>query len=106
MSRVQSIERAFAVLDALVDGPLGVPGGAAPARGAAEGGGGACGVRLRGASGGLSAAVAVSPNPVQVRDWTGSRIPMHAVSSRQVFLAHQAPSALDRESTRLNYSHT
>ena len=25
-----------------------------------------------------------SPNPVQVRDWTGSRIPMHAVSSGQV----------------------
>jgi DNA-binding IclR family transcriptional regulator len=28
-----------------------------------------------------------SPNPVQVRDWTGTRIPLHAVSSGQVFLA-------------------
>ncbi len=37
-----------------------------------------------------------SPNPVQVRDWTGSRIPMHAVSSGQVFLAHVSPSALAR----------
>ena len=27
------------------------------------------------------------PNPVQVRDWTGSRIPMHAVPSGIVFLA-------------------
>ncbi len=27
------------------------------------------------------------PNPVQVRDWTGTRIPLHAVSSGQVFLA-------------------
>lgn len=37
-----------------------------------------------------------SPNPVQVRDWTGTRIPMHAVSSGQVFLAHFAPPALSR----------
>jgi DNA-binding IclR family transcriptional regulator len=37
-----------------------------------------------------------SPNPVQVRDWTGSRIPMHAVSSGQVFLAHLSASALAR----------
>ena len=29
-----------------------------------------------------------SPNPVSVRDWTGSRIPLHAVSSGQVLLAH------------------
>ena len=33
---------------------------------------------------------------VQVRDWTGTRLPMHAVSSGQVFLAHMAPSAVDR----------
>jgi IclR family acetate operon transcriptional repressor len=33
-----------------------------------------------------------NPNPVQVRDWTGTRIPLHAVSSGQVFLAQlQAP---------------
>ena len=28
-----------------------------------------------------------TPNPVSVRDWTGSRVPMHAVSSGQVLLA-------------------
>jgi IclR family transcriptional regulator, acetate operon repressor len=28
-----------------------------------------------------------NPNPVQVRDWTGTRIALHAVSSGQVFLA-------------------
>lgn len=28
-----------------------------------------------------------SPNPVQVRDWTGERVPMHAVSSGLVMLA-------------------
>jgi DNA-binding IclR family transcriptional regulator len=33
-----------------------------------------------------------SPNPVSVRDWTGSRIPLHAVSSGQVLLAY-APAA-------------
>jgi DNA-binding IclR family transcriptional regulator len=37
-----------------------------------------------------------SPNPVQVRDWTGTRIPMHAVSSGQVVLANLSPPALDR----------
>ena len=37
-----------------------------------------------------------SPNPVQVRDWTGTRIPMHAVSSGQVFLAHLSAPALAR----------
>ncbi len=37
-----------------------------------------------------------SPNPVQVRDWTGARIPMHAVSSGQVFLAHLAPPSVAR----------
>ena len=35
-----------------------------------------------------------SPNPVQVRDWTGARIPLHAVSSGQVFLAHWPEDAL------------
>ncbi|CAN5422585.1 IclR family transcriptional regulator [soil metagenome] len=33
---------------------------------------------------------------VLVRDWTGSRLPIHAVSSGQIFLAHLAPSAVDR----------
>jgi IclR family acetate operon transcriptional repressor len=37
-----------------------------------------------------------SPNAVQVRDWTGTRIPMHAVSSGQVFLAHFPPPAMSR----------
>jgi DNA-binding IclR family transcriptional regulator len=37
-----------------------------------------------------------SSNPVQVRDWTGTRIPMHAVSSGQVFLAFMPASALAR----------
>lgn len=33
---------------------------------------------------------------VLVRDWTGTRLPIHAVSSGQVFLAHMSPSAVDR----------
>ena len=37
-----------------------------------------------------------SQNPVQVRDWTGTRIPMHAVSSGQVFLAYFPAPALSR----------
>jgi DNA-binding IclR family transcriptional regulator len=36
-----------------------------------------------------------SPNPVQVRDWTGARIPMHAVSSGLVVLASLTPAALE-----------
>jgi DNA-binding IclR family transcriptional regulator len=37
-----------------------------------------------------------SPNPVQVRDWTGTRIPLHAVSSGQVFLAQLPAPTLAR----------
>ncbi len=37
-----------------------------------------------------------TPNPVSVRDWTGSRVPMHAVSSGQVLLAFRPPAALER----------
>jgi DNA-binding IclR family transcriptional regulator len=33
---------------------------------------------------------------VQVRDWTGTRVPMHAVSSGQVFLAHMSAVAIER----------
>jgi DNA-binding IclR family transcriptional regulator len=33
---------------------------------------------------------------VQVRDWTGARVPMHAVSSGQVFLAHMSATAVER----------
>ncbi len=36
-----------------------------------------------------------SPNPVQVRDWTGSRIPLHVVPSGIVLLAHW-PAAAQR----------
>lgn len=152
MSRVQSIERAFAVLGALADGPVGVTDVAARVglpkstaarmlaslerEGAVEQVPGETRYRLgprlatlasglhetRGlvaiarptladlaADTGEAAGLSVpdgrtmhyvdqvdSPNPVQVRDWTGSRIPMHAVSSGQVILAHVAPSALAR----------
>ena len=152
MSRVQSVERAFAVLGALADGPVGVTDVAVRVglpkstaarmlaslerEGAVEQVPGetryrlgprlvalASGLRDRrglvgiahptlvalagelGEASGLSVAdvwtvhyvdQVDSPNPVQVRDWTGSRIPMHAVSSGQVFLAHLSPSALAR----------
>ena len=36
------------------------------------------------------------PNQVVVRDWTGSRVPLHAVSSGQVLLAFRTPSAIER----------
>ncbi len=35
-----------------------------------------------------------SPNPVQVRDWTGERAPLHTVSSGLVMLAHWPEPAL------------
>jgi DNA-binding IclR family transcriptional regulator len=37
-----------------------------------------------------------TPNPVVVRDWTGARAPLHAVSSGQVLLAFRTPAAIDR----------
>lgn len=37
-----------------------------------------------------------TPNPVLVRDWTGSRAPLHAVSSGQVLLAFRSTTAVDR----------
>ena len=151
MSRVQSIERAFAVLGALADGPIGVtevadradlpkstaarllsslanegvveqvPGdtryrlgpriatlaeGVVPVRSlvatarpileelAAE----------TGETAGLSVAEGFvvhyvdqvgTSHQVQVRDWTGTRVPMHAVSSGLVFLAQLPESTLD-----------
>ena len=36
-----------------------------------------------------------SPHPVGVRDWTGTRLPMHAVSSGLVMLAHRPPADVD-----------
>ena len=152
MSRVQSIERAFAVLGALADGPIGVTEvadradlpkstaarllGSLAAEGAVEQVPGetryrlgptmvtlAAGVRptrslvaiarpllveladALGEAAGLSVPDGFtahyvdqvdSPHPVGVRDWTGARIPMHAVSSGQVFLAHMHPAEIER----------
>lgn len=152
MSSVQSISRAFAVLSALGDGPLGVtdvaeraglPKSTAARLLASLAGEGAVeqvpgdtsyrlGPRLVTLAGGFSlvrsltaiarpvlAELAASsgeaaglgipegdlvhyidqvdtPNPVVVRDWTGARAPLHAVSSGQVLLAFRTPSAIDR----------
>ncbi len=152
MSRVQSIERAFAVLATLANGPIGVtevaeraglpkstaarllaslehegvaervPGDARyrlgprlltlaarirPARSLAalarpslealaEGVGEAAGLCV--ADGDLAHYIdqVSSSNPVSVRDWTGSRIPLHAVSSGQVLLAFSPPPFVQR----------
>jgi DNA-binding IclR family transcriptional regulator len=152
VSRVQSIERAFAVLAALADGPIGVTEVAertdlaksTAARlltslareGAVEQVPGETRYRLGGrivtlAAGvvptrslvtlaraslvelasaveeaaGLSVADGFSvhdvdqvdtTHQVQIRDWTGTRVAMHAVSSGQVFLAHMTEAALER----------
>ena len=152
MSRVQSIERAFAVLGALADGPIGVtevadrtslPKSTAARllasltrEGVVEQVPGDSRYRLGGrlatlaagvlptrsltrlarpslaelsAAAGEAAGLSVpegnlvhyieqvdAPNPVSVRDWTGSRIPMHAVSSGQVLLAFRQPAAVER----------
>jgi DNA-binding IclR family transcriptional regulator len=152
VSRVQSIERAFAVLSALADGPIGVtevaervalpkstaarmlasltregvveqvPGdtryrlggrivslaaGVLPARSLVAIARPIL-VELASASGeaaGLSVPDGASvhyidqvdtAHQVQVRDWTGTRAPMHAVSSGQVFLAHINDAAIER----------
>jgi DNA-binding IclR family transcriptional regulator len=152
VSRVQSIERAFAVLAALTDGPIGVTEVADRAElpkstaarmlaslareGAVEQVPGGTRYRLGprietlatgvvatrslvavarphlvelAASIGEAAGLSIpdgrdvhyvdqvdTPNPVAIRDWTGSRIPMHAVSSGQAFLAHASSTALER----------
>lgn len=152
MSRVQSIERAFAVLGALTDGPIGVtevaeraslPKSTAARLLASLAGEGAVeqipgetryrlGPRIESLATGLVATRSVvavarphlaelaasigeaaglsipderevhyvdqidSSNPVGIRDWTGSRVPMHAVSSGLVFLAHRSASAIER----------
>ena len=152
MSRVQSIERAFAVLAALQDGPIGVtevaervalpkstvarllaalvdeeaveqvPGGTSYRLGPRIVGLAAAVPPTRsivalaraelvdlaaslGEAAGLSIADGFAvqyidqvdtPNPVQVRDWTGTRIPMHSVPSGQVLLAGLGPVALER----------
>jgi DNA-binding IclR family transcriptional regulator len=151
VSRVQSIERAFSVLAALADGPVGVsdvaervalpksttarllaslvregaveqvPGGTRYRLGSriaelATGASSTAGlvavarphlVELATALG-EAAGLAVpdgtwvhyvdqvdTTHQVRVRDWTGARAPMHAVSSGHVFLALGPPSVLD-----------
>jgi DNA-binding IclR family transcriptional regulator len=154
LSRVQSIERAFAVLAALTDGPVGVtevaervdlPKSTAARmlaslarEGAVEQVPGETRYRLGprieslatslgstrsliaiarphlaelaaalGEAAGLSIpdgrevhyidqVDSPTPNPVGIRDWTGSRVPMHAVSSGLVFLAHRPAAVVDR----------
>jgi DNA-binding IclR family transcriptional regulator len=152
LSRVQSIERAFAVLGALTDGPIGVtevadrvelPKSTAARmlqslvrEGAVEQLPGETryrlGPRIETLAFGLGVTRSVvevasphlselalsigeaaglsvpeerevhyvdqvdTPNPVGVRDWTGSRIALHAVSSGLVFLAHRPTAAVER----------
>jgi DNA-binding IclR family transcriptional regulator len=152
MSSVQSIRRAFAVLDALDEGPLGVtdvaeraslPKSTAArllatlvAEGAVEQVPGdtvyRLGPRLVTLAGGFSLVRSLAavgrpvladladasgeaaglgvpdgdlvhyidqvdtPHPVVVRDWTGARAPLHAVSSGQVLLAFRTPAAIER----------
>jgi DNA-binding IclR family transcriptional regulator len=152
MSRVQSIERAFAVLTTLVDGPIGVTEVAERAglpkstaarllaslarEGVVEQVPGDTRYRLGGRLVTLAARIrpkrslaalarpslealadavgeaaglsvpdgdlvhyidqVSSSNPVSVRDWTGSRIPLHAVSSGQVLLAFAPPTMVQR----------
>ncbi len=152
MSRVQSIERAFAVLSALSDGPLGVtevaervdlPKSTAARlltsltrEGVAEQVPGDSRYRLGarivslaagivptrslvalarpvlvelasavGEAAGLSVVEGFvvhyidqvdTAHQVLVRDWTGSRLPIHAVASGQVLLSHMAPSVVER----------
>ena len=152
VSSVQSIRRAFAVLDALNEGPLGVTEVADRAalpkstaarllatlvgEGAVEQVPGETSYRLGprlvmlaggfslvrslaavgrpvladlAAASGEAAGLGVpdgdlvhyidqvdTPNPVVVRDWTGARAPLHAVSSGQVLLAFRTPAAIER----------
>lgn len=152
MSRVQSIDRAFAVLGALADGPIGVtsiaeraalpkstaarllasladqdvveqiPGetrwrlgprivtlaaGVRPTRSLvalarphlaelALGTGEAVGLSIPDGFTVHYVDQVESRHAVGVRDWTGTRLPMHAVSAGLVFLAHMHPAEVDR----------
>lgn len=152
MSTVQSIERAFAVLSALADGPIGVtevawradlpkstaarllaslakegaveqvPGdtryrlgnrivslaaGVLPARSLvaiarpilielASAAGEAAGLSVADGTAVHYIDQVDTAHQVQVRDWTGTRVPMHAVSSGQVFLAHLSEGSIER----------
>jgi DNA-binding IclR family transcriptional regulator len=151
MPRVQSIERAFAVLDALADGPVGVTQvaervelpkstvarllGSLVRERAVEQVPGDSRYRLAGRLATLGASVVPTrslvgvarphlvelasqlgeaaglavadgfdvhyidqvdtTHQVRVRDWTGTRVPMHAVSSGQVMLAYLPTATLD-----------
>ena len=151
-SRVQSIERAFAVLAALADGPLGVTEiarivelpkstvarllSSLQREGAVEQEPGGTRYRvgsrivtlaasvlptrsmvvlarpeLEGLAGAIGEAAGLAlpegfqvhyvdqvdtPNPVSVREWTGTRVPMHAVPSGLVILANLSPASLER----------
>lgn len=152
MSRVQSIERAFDVLGALGDGPLGVTGiadrvglpkstvarllAALAGEGAVEQAPGGTDYRIgerlvtlaagvnptaglvalsrphlaalaeaTGEASGLSIPDGTfmhylhhedSLHPVAIRDWTGTRFPMHSVSAGIVLLAHRPDAEVDR----------
>jgi IclR family acetate operon transcriptional repressor len=123
VSRVQSIERAFAVLAALGDGPIGVTDVAVRVgipkstaarmllalakEGAVEQIPGDTRYRLGPRLSALATGarptrrlVAIAhPYLVELADQSGeagTRIPMHAVSSGQVFLAHFPPPAISR----------
>ena len=152
MSRVQSIERAFAVLGALADGPVGVTEvadrvalpkstvarllGSLQREGVVEQVPGGTRYRLGARIASLAAGVAGTgslvavarphlvelasalgetaglsvpdgfqvhyidqvdtTHQVQIRDWTGTRVPMHAVSSGLVMLASLPIPALER----------
>jgi IclR family acetate operon transcriptional repressor len=152
VSRVQSIERAFAVLGALADGPVGVTEvadrvalpkstvarllGSLQREGVVEQVPGGTRYRLGARIASLAAGVAGTgslvavarphlvelssavgetaglsvpdgfevhyvdqvdtAHQVQIRDWTGTRVPMHAVSSGLVILASLPKPALDR----------
>lgn len=152
MSRVQSIERAFDVLGALADGPMGVTGiaervdlpkstvarllAALAAEGAVEQVAGGTDYRMGERMASLAAAVRPSRSlialarpqlislaaatsevsglsipdggqmhyilhedsvhAVGVRDWTGSRFPLHTVSSGLVVLAYRRVDEVDR----------
>ncbi|HET7726943.1 MAG TPA: IclR family transcriptional regulator [Candidatus Limnocylindrales bacterium] len=37
-----------------------------------------------------------TPNPISIRDWTGTRAPMHTVPAGHVFLASLPPAAVER----------
>ena len=152
MSRVQSIERAFRVLNALSDGPSGVTtiaerahlpkstvvrllralqteaaveqvagdgryrlgprvstlaAGLTPTRSIAAlarphlaeiaaATGEAAGLSVPDGPEVLTVDQVDTPNPISIRDWTGTRAPMHTVPAGHVFLASLPPAALER----------